>query len=288
MACLMGARLARAGSRVTLVGTWPEGLRAIAAQGLAVAEDGGTWHAPAAALPLEAPPPPADAVLVLVKSWQTAAVAPHAVRAAGPSLLVTLQNGLGNREVLAAAGGRPLQGVTVMGATLLAPGLVRGFPGQVWLEEAAAALAGWLREGGFDAHAVPDIDRHLWRKLAVNCAINPLSAVLGVPNGDLLREPEPLATLDAAAAEVGAVAAAAGVALDPEEAVAAARAVARATAGNRSSMLQDLERGGRTEIGALCGAVVEAGARRGVPTPVNARLHAAVRAREAAALAAVP
>jgi 2-dehydropantoate 2-reductase len=84
------------------------------------------------------------------------------------------------------------------------------------------------------------------------------------------------------------VAAAAGVALDPEEAVAAARAVARATAGNRSSMLQDLERGGRTEIGALCGAVVEAGARRGVPTPVNARLHAAVRAREAAALAAVP
>jgi 2-dehydropantoate 2-reductase len=92
----------------------------------------------------------------------------------------------------------------------------------------------------------------------------------------------------AAAREVGAVAAARGVDLqaDPAE---LADAVAAATAGNRSSMLQDLDRGAVTEIDAMCGAVVSEGRRLGVPTPVNESLWHAVRAREGRPLtAAVP
>jgi 2-dehydropantoate 2-reductase len=56
--------------------------------------------------------------------------------------------------------------------------------------------------------------------------------------------------------------------------------VARATAENRSSMLQDVERGARTEIDALCGAVSREGRHRGVPTPVNQDLWRRVRLRE--------
>jgi 2-dehydropantoate 2-reductase len=121
-----------------------------------------------------------------------------------------------------------------------------------------------------------------WRKLAVNAAINALTALAGLPNGALLDDPVLAADMAAAAREVGAVAAAAGVDLgaDPAE---LARAVARATAANRSSMLQDLARGAPTEVDAIQGEVLRLGRRLGVPTPVNERLWRAVRSREAAA-----
>jgi 2-dehydropantoate 2-reductase len=83
----------------------------------------------------------------------------------------------------------------------------------------------------------------------------------------------------AAAREVGDVAAASGIDLraDPAE---LAFEVAAATAGNRSSMLQDLDRGAPTEIDAMCGAVVREGRRLGMATRVNERLWRAVRERE--------
>jgi 2-dehydropantoate 2-reductase len=71
-----------------------------------------------------------------------------------------------------------------------------------------------------------------------------------------------------------------GVQLPYADPVAVVEAVARDTADNRSSMLQDLERGAPTEIDAICGAVVGAGDRLGVPTPVNRCLWQLVRALE--------
>jgi 2-dehydropantoate 2-reductase len=123
----------------------------------------------------------------------------------------------------------------------------------------------------------PAAEPLLWTKLAVNAAINPLSAILGLPNGELLRLPGARAQLIAAAAEVGVVAQAAGIAL-PVDPVARALQVAEATAPNRSSMLQDVEAGRRTEIEAITGAVVARAEALGVPVPVNRELLAQVRA----------
>jgi 2-dehydropantoate 2-reductase len=287
---LFAARLARAGQRhVTFAGTWREALDAVAARGLLVEENGRAWSVPLATAHRNDSLGPADVVLVLVKSARTAAVARDAsVALAADGLAVTLQNGLGNREVLAAAAGadRVALGVVTLGATLLGPGHVRAVPGDVVLgaEPPTRArlerLAALLARAGFPATVEATIDRVVWRKLAVNCAINPLTALRHVPNGGLLAQPETVETMCRAAREVGSVAAALGIdlGLDPAD---LAQQVARTTATNRSSMFQDVERAIPTEIEALCGAVVREGERLGVPTPVNARLWREVRALEA-------
>ncbi len=289
MACALGARLARSGrASVTLSGTWGDALEAIAQHGIRVEESGETWTASVEARPLAGPHDPADFVLVLVKSPRTQAVAPIAARLlAASGLLLTLQNGLGNRETLEAAAGpeRVGIGVLTMGATLLGPGRVRVFPGRVVLaakpvtRERIAALAQLLRDTGVETEESPAIDQVLWRKLVVNCAINALSALGGCPNGGLLALPEPRGTLRRAAREVGAVAVAKGIALEADPG-ALALEVAEATAGNRSSMLRDIERGALTEIDALNGAVVCEARALGVPTPVNEDLWRRVRERE--------
>ncbi len=287
MASLLGARLARAGSSVTLAGTWLAALEAVARHGLAVEDADGRWSVPVRAVHAGAPMTPHQLVLVLVKSHQTAAIAPAAARAAGlGGWIVTLQNGLGNRELLehAADRGRVGVGVTLVGATLLGPGEVRGHLARTILGGDAAGralrVASLFREAGLETDVETDIERVVWRKLAVNCALNPLSALEGVANGVLLTRPDWRETIQATAREVGAVATAAG--LDLGDAATHALEVARLTAGNRSSMLQDLERGSRTEIDALSGAVVAEGRRLGVPTPRNEALWKAVRGREAA------
>ncbi len=286
MASLLGARLARAGSRVTLAGSWPAALEAVARHGVSVEDTDGRWSAPVRAVHAAAPMTPHELVLILVKSHQTQEVAAAAARAAGlGGFLVTLQNGLGNREALeyAAGPGRVAVGVTLAGATLLGPGEVRGHLAKTILGDdgsgRAAGLCPLFRDAGLETELEPNIDRVVWRKLAVNCALNPLSALEGVTNGALLERSAWREAIATTAREVGAVAAVRGIELG--DTAAQALDVARLTAGNRSSMLQDLERGSRTEIDAINGAVVLEGRRLGVPTPANEALWRAVSQREA-------
>jgi 2-dehydropantoate 2-reductase len=179
-------------------------------------------------------------------------------------------------------------GIVVAGVRLLAPAVVSAWPATVTLgdpdDAAVGGLAAMLQRAGIAVRRVPDIEPELWKKLAVNCAINPLTALRGVPNGALLEDPDTRALMVAAASEVAAVAAARGLLI--EDAAGAALEVAGATAGNRSSMLQGMERAAPTEIDALCGAVVREARKLGVAVPVNERLWREVRAREAAASAA--
>jgi 2-dehydropantoate 2-reductase len=286
MGSLLGARLARGGAaEVTVAGTWAEGLEAIRTDGITVEDETGPWSVRVGTAPLSEAGP-ADFVLVLVKSTRTAAVAGTAARALRPrGTIVSLQNGLGNREVLAraAGAGRVTVGVATLGATLLGPGRVRPFPGRIVFAAPAlgsvSRLALAFARAGIETGTTTDIDQLVWRKLAVNCAINPLTALLGVPNGAILSSAEDRARAAAAAREVGAVARAKGIDLEADPAELAFEVAAR-TAGNRSSMLQDLERGAATEIDALCGAVIAEGHRLSVPTPVNEDLWREVRERE--------
>jgi 2-dehydropantoate 2-reductase len=303
LAMLYGARLAAAGIQVELSGTWEAGLRAIHHAGIRVEDRSGSWVARVgtrrlsrfAATAQEGAHrrPPAELALVLVKSYQTPAVAAHlAARPAPPlrargSLILTLQNGLTAGPLLSvAAPGRTVaRGVTTRAARVLGPGSVRDAGGGSTLLPISQRRVGHLLErAGFAVRTVSDIDSEIWRKVAVSCAINPLTALEGVQNGALLERAAWRRVMQRAAEEVGRVAAAHGVALAEEPAAAAFR-VARATATNRSSMLQDLDRGARTEIDALCGAVVTAGRRAGVATPVNLDLWRRVSCREGRPLA---
>ncbi len=132
-------------------------------------------------------------------------------------------------------------------------------------------MAEVFRRAGLKCEVRGDIEAALWEKLLVNVAINPLTAILRVPNGVLPGLPEAWEMALAAATEALAVARAAGVAVagDPEALV---RRVCTATAANRSSMLQDVLAGRPTEIEALNAQVVSRGETLGVPTPVNRML----------------
>jgi 2-dehydropantoate 2-reductase len=284
LACAFGARLARAGAQVTLAGTWPEALAAIAERGVLVHEDGVSWTARVQAVPLDAPLEPFSLALVLVKSHRTvraAAALGGALR--DDSVVLTLQNGLGNREILESSLGRSrvAAGVAFLGATSIGPGEVLFFPGHLVVEsgEQVARWVGLLRQAGLTVEITPEFEAVVWAKLAVNCGVNALTALHGVLNGAMLEQTELRRQLEAAAREVAAVAAAKGIAFATDPAQLAAE-VARRTSANRSSMLQDVDRGAPTEIDALNGAVALEGRRLGVPTPVNEQLWRQVRARE--------
>ena len=294
MATAIGASLGRRpGVQVTLAGTWEAAIDAVSARGAVVHDASGRWTAPIAAVPL-AGAGPADLVLVLVKSHRTGAIAGVAARCSSPhGTILTLQNGLGHLETLEGAGGtgRVAIGVTTNGATVIAPGEVRFFAGRTTLGEEAATrscivrLAAILREGGLETAVSAAIESVVWSKLAVNCSANPLTALRGCRNGELVADPSGREELCAAAREVGAVAAARGIALEDDPAALAVRAC-ETTAGNRSSMLQDVARGARTEIDALNGAVAAEARRLGVPVPVVESLWRRVRELEGRPVAA--
>ena len=285
LASLFAARLSRAGTRVTMLGTWQAGLQNLNENGVRlVDEDGREWKYPVVATDHPADCRPARFALVLVKSWQTARAAQQlAVCLAPDGLALTLQNGLGNHEILSAALGtdRVASGTTTTGAALLGPGLVRpGGEGAISVEAdpRLPPLIGLLERAGFSIAAVSDLKTLVWGKLAINAAINPLTALLRVPNGELLARPTARDLMGKAAREVAAVAATQGIILPYPDPAAAAEDVAARTATNRSSMLQDVRRGAPTEIDAICGAVVEAGAAAGLQTPINQALWQLVKA----------
>lgn len=291
MGCLLGASLGGL-SDVILVGHWPEQVAAIAQHGLWLEHPDGrrSHHWPRITAGIAAVGR-VDVALVAVKSRQTAVAAAEIARFLAPDgLAVTLQNGLNNRATLRGVLGdrRVSLGVTSEGATVLGVAEVRHaghglthFGRDEALGEAQQArlpeLVELFNRAGFDTQLVDDIDGLVWGKLAVNAAINPLTALLRVPNGFLLEHEPLVALMSEAAREVAAVADAQGIALPYDDAAERAIAVARATAANRSSMLQDIQRGAPTEVEAICGAVARVGRELGVPTPVNIRLCRLVR-----------
>jgi len=210
-------------------------------------------------------------------------------------MVVTLQNGLGNRELLAAALGDAQvgQGVTAQGATLLGLGQVRHAGQGDTVFGAAPKRAGMellvdlFNTCGLPAKLSDDLDALVWGKLVVNAGINALTALLRVPNGALEASAEARALMAALIDEAAAVARARGTALPYPDPLAHTLAVARATGANHSSMLQDVLRRSPTEVDAINGAIAREGLRLGVPTPVNSLLAELVRALETMAEARI-
>lgn len=236
-------------------------------------------------LPEDADP---DVVILAVKAYDTLA----ATKALEPlwerSLFLSLQNGLGNEEILAAHALRVLGGVTNQGITFVGPGEVyHAGAGETSLgpfqgvgPEDAGRVVASFNESGMPSHLVTDIRGELWLKAIVNACINPLTALLRVPNGYVLETAPAQEVVRAIVREGVDVASHRGLDLDETAVHERVASVVRATAANRSSMLQDLERGRRTEIDAINGAIARLGQEKERPVPTNALLTKLIRAAE--------
>jgi 2-dehydropantoate 2-reductase len=286
MGALFGAKLTPHAD-VMLIGSWREQLAALRSAPLRlIYPDGREESVQVNAVDYDVAPDPVDVALILTKFSGTTKAADCAARILAPSgLAITLQNGLGNLEMIAEHVGedRAVLGVTTQGGALDGPGVLRvGGTGTTYLtaRDDMKALADLFNRAGVSTESVPDVSTLAWGKLAVNAAINPLTALLHIRNGALLDSEHTRAIMADAAHEVAAVAAAQGIML-PFDAAARAEEVARLTGPNRSSMLQDVQRGALTEIEAICGAVMRQGAACSVPTPTNTMLYHLIKALEA-------
>jgi len=159
------------------------------------------------------------------------------------------------------------------GKTLVAPWR----PGDL---SSAERVVGTLRGAGFKAESGSDARTVLWRKLVLNSAVNPLTALARCTNGTLAREPALFAIAEQAAREAACVGWRLGVLEKSFDPVAALRLILGESAENRSSMLEDLGRGRRTEVEEITGAVVRLAGELGEPAPVQAALLTLIRAAE--------
>jgi 2-dehydropantoate 2-reductase len=279
---------------VTLIGR-EEHISAIKSRGLRVRGKTAMIAKPRAAIhvPRNAKP---DFVFVTTKSYDTAnamlALRPFADRA----VFVTLQNGLGNAETIAKTARRVVAGTTAHGITFVGPGEIRhaGVGETVvgaWSgvdESNLIRLRDLLADVGIVASVTSDIRTELWSKLVVNASINPIAALAELPNGRIVRDKHLLAVVESVCREATQVGKAEGAHINPEELRHRTLLVAKRTASNRASMLQDLDRHHRTEIDAITGSIVRAANRHRIPVPLNAALYSLVRAKETGFRSAAP
>jgi 2-dehydropantoate 2-reductase len=289
MACLWTASLLGAGTAVRMRAHRPAATEAYHELTLLTAAGGQRF---AVRLEAEADRSAVRQLLVCTKAGAVqAALEALRPRIAADACIVLLQNGMGYQEPARALlpRARVYAAATTEGAWCEAPlrvhhagrgATVVGRWPEGGLDEArsvAVALGGGL----LALQPTATIAAELWRKLAVSCAINPLTALHACANGALLDDPGIAREFDALCAEIARVLAALGQPAIAAGVASAARQVARATAANRSSMLQDLRAGRRTEIDWITGHLCAEARRCGVPCPLNDALLAAVHAREA-------
>lgn len=292
MGSLFASFLHRAGHETWLLDNDDERVAAIRKSGLIVEDPAGTHLLNIATVTGRAGNiGTADLVIVFVKSYATA----EALGSAGSLLrddtpVLTLQNGLNNLETIAAVTGRDrlLGGTTAHGATLLEHGRVRhagsgdtviGAFGSAGAGE-RDAVAGLFNRAGIATTVTGDLTATLWKKLIINAAINPLTALTGLCNGEITGHPGLADVQGHILMESCAVAEAQGISIGADDAAALVRDVCMRTASNKSSMLQDVLQGRRTEIDAINGAIVATGAACAIPTPYNAIVTRLVKALE--------
>jgi len=276
LATLFAARLTEAGHTITMLGTWKEGIRALNENGARLIDA----NRKEKQFKVQATDDPHACLgmkhaIVLVKAWQTERVAKQLGEClADDGIVLTLQNGLENYETLVQHLGahRTGLGTITIGATLLGAGWVKeAGEGIISIEQnqALGPIEAALQSARFNVQVVKDTGSLIWGKLVVNAAINPLTALLRVTNGELLKRPSTRGMMGKLALEAAQVARAENITLPFSDPIAAAEEVARKTAANRSSMLQDVLRGAPTEIDAICGALVRTAQRHKIDTPAN-------------------
>ena len=228
-----------------------------------------------------------DVIIIFVKSTATERVARQFEAMAKPdTIVVTLQNGLGNEEIIRKAfgGKRTAAGVTSQGATFREQGrIIHAGTGPTYLcmsdrkNERLRPFVEMLNDAGIESYIEDDIENLIWSKLIINVGINALTALTGLHNGQLLDFPEIRQVMSDLVREAVSVVGRKGISLTYTDPLEAVFNVAEKTAMNRSSMLQDFDRKKASEIDFINGAIVREAEKLGIPVPVNSTVTRLIR-----------
>lgn len=279
MGCLYAARLARSGTKTFLVDHNPARAERLDKAGVIVETNAGdSLERPSVVTHI---PMGLDLIIVLTKAYST-----KTLRFPPETPVLTLQNGLNNAETLCALVGsaRVLAGVTTEAATLLGEGRTRHVAAGLtsfgaWTSCRCEGAAEILRNAGFEVALTDAPGRLIWEKTAINAGINPLTAILNVPNGHLLRLSEARQLMRDLVVEATKVASTEGYRFD-YSLVEKAESVCAKTADNISSMLQDIRAAKQTEIDAISGEILRRALAASLPTPRTRVIHQLVRSLE--------
>ncbi|SPD73531.1 2-dehydropantoate 2-reductase [uncultured Desulfobacterium sp.] len=287
MGCLFAARLKLAGHVVTLLDHIEQRAELINKQGIRVEGILGEYTVQVPTM-IGAIPAEPDVAVICVKANETRTAAQDIRPIIGPrAYVLTLQNGLGNLEVLQEVFGsqRALGGVTAEGATLLGDGHVRHaghgdtkFGSETPMGDALADMVAAFNDAGFKTQSAENVSGLIWGKLIVNVGINALTAITGLKNGRLPDVAGTMAVMEKAVIEAVAVSRAKGIELPYKDPLGRVVEVCRATAANIASMLQDVLKQAVTEVAFINGAIVREGKAFAIPTPVNETLTCLVQA----------
>lgn len=261
---------------------------AINAGGLRLSGEGNVHsHPKASTNPADIPP--CDFGIVATKTLHTRAAIEATASVFPDGAVCSVQNGVGNEEILAEYVPRVIRGTTFPAGRIVEPGHVQqDTGGKTWMGpfepksasmEEIRQLADALTESGMETLAMEDSRGAQWTKLIFNAATNPIGALTRLPHGVACDQPKVRALISQLVAEGAAVAAAQGITLDsdPDELVDHAREVAY---NHKASMLQDALAQRRTEVAALNGGIVEFGRQYDVPTPMNEAIWALIEGLE--------
>lgn len=303
LGCLVGAALIRSGEDVWFLDKMPERAKKISNSGIKVEGVSGDHSIKARATCDAKDIGVSELVIVCVKSYDTEAAARESKHAVGDNTLVlTLQNGLGNEEAIAEIIGQEklIGGVTLHGATLLGEGHVRHAGkgettiGRWYTPPARKDVKKWyiprrrleevsavFKKAGFETKISDDIKDVIWSKLVINVGINALGAITRLKNSDLFAGEWTRNIMKQAVMEAVKVSKRRRIDLGYSDPVKKIESVCSSCGNNVCSMLQDVLDGQRTEIDYINGAIVSEGESLGIPTPVNSVLADLVRAIEA-------
>jgi 2-dehydropantoate 2-reductase len=297
MGGLFGGRLAEAGYDTVLVDVSTSAVAAIKSDGLRIEEKDGSFRT----IRIAASSDPSsvgqvDLVVNFVKSYHTA----EAIRSAAPMIgpktaVLSLQNGWGNAPRISEIVGerRVLVGLTYHAAMLRGPGLVKHpSSGMTYVGETdgshsprLVSIVDALRHAGFEVTESGRILDEVWKKLALNAATLPIAALLRLFAHQLLEHEDASKLMRGLLSEIVSVATKQGIAVDFDERWETITGLLARAVGGKGSMLQDVEAKRRTEIDVINGAIVEAGERCGVATPLNAAMVWLVNSMQEAYLA---
>ena len=236
--------------------------------------------------------PPCDFGIVATKAMHTEGAIAATAHAFVDGAVATVQNGVGNEEVVAQHVARVIRGTTFPAGKILEPGVVQWdvkgdttlgpFEPKPARTDEIERLAGACTRGGMPTEAVADARPAQWRKVIFNASTNPVGALTGLTHGRVCERPDLRAIVSALVDEGKAVAAAQGITLDADPEVLIDHAARPEVAyGHKASMLQDIEARRATEIDFLNGGIARFGRELGVATPLNDAITSLIKGLEA-------
>ena len=289
MGSLFGGKLSAAGNEVVLFDINQTHVDAVNSDGLKIEtlSTGETSVYKPSATTDKSATADSDIFIIFVKSTVTDIVASDFSKLAGSdSIVVTMQNGLGNEDLLKKhfSPSCTAAGVTSQGATFAGPGHVRhagNGPTHLCMSDKnndkLKPFISELEKAGFEADIETNIESLVWSKLIINVGINALTALTGLKNGMLLDYDGTKDIMKKLVDEAVKVSNSLGISLTYTNPFETVCAVAEKTGLNRSSMLQDFDRGSITEIDFINGAIVRESEKIGVDAPVNRTITSLVK-----------